>query len=125
MAYLIHLTSILKAYPIHSKSIPNATPNLQFRKNGPKSPLILGWINLEVLRIPGVLQRFAITYFVVASTSVLFMNSTKESDTKIFQDVLCIWPRWIMAGIFLLVHCLLTFCLPIPGCPTGYLGGYS
>ena len=34
----------------------------------------LGWIDLAKLRIPGVLQRFAITYFVVATTSLLFMD---------------------------------------------------
>ena len=34
----------------------------------------LGWIDLAKLRIPGVLQRFAITYFVVATTGLLFMD---------------------------------------------------
>jgi hypothetical protein len=37
----------------------------------------LGWIDLEKLRVPGVLQRFAITYFIVASTAFLF---SKQAD---------------------------------------------
>ena len=37
--------------------------------------LYLGWIDLEKLRIPGVLQRFSITYFVVASTGIVFLET--------------------------------------------------
>jgi len=86
----------------------------------------LGWIDLAKLRIPGVLQRFAITYFVVATTGLLFMdcNMKVQADSKLrhVADVITLWPRWIVAVIFLVIHTVLTFALPVPNCPTGYLG---
>ena len=39
----------------------------------------LGWINLGRLRIPGVLQRFGISYFVVASTGMIFKASFEQT----------------------------------------------
>ena len=38
---------------------------------------------------------------------------------NVMKDMLCLWPRWIVAAIFLIAHCLLTFMLHVPGCPTG------
>ena len=35
-----------------------------------------GWINLGKLRVPGVLQRFGISYFFVASTGMIFKASS-------------------------------------------------
>ena len=35
------------------------------------------------------------------------------------KDIICLWPRWIVTAVFLIAHCLLTFTLPVPGCPTG------
>ena len=40
---------------------------------------LLGWINLGRLRIPGVLQRFGISYFVVASTGMIFKASFEQT----------------------------------------------
>lgn len=45
-----------------------------------------GWINLELLRVPGVLQRFSITYFVVATTGLVFMPS-EEDDKKDVNNI--------------------------------------
>ena len=42
----------------------------------------LGWIDLDKLRIPGVLQRFAITYFVVATTGLLFMDCNMKVQVR-------------------------------------------
>jgi len=32
------------------------------------------------------------------------------------------WPHWIVMGVITALWCSLTYCLPVPGCPTGYLG---
>lgn len=32
------------------------------------------------------------------------------------------WPHWIVMAVITAVWCSLTYCLPVPGCPTGYLG---
>ena len=82
------------------------------------------------VRVPGVLQRFSITYFVVASTAAITAKYTDDSDnnnelkgykTKI-KDLTTHWARWIVAFVFLIVHTLIIFLLNVPGCPTGYLG---
>ena len=44
------------------------------------SLLFLGWINLAYVRVPGVLQRFAICYFVVAITGVLAARIHGDED---------------------------------------------
>ena len=120
--------------------------------------IIIGWINLGMLRVPGVLQRFGISYFIVASTAMIFKASSTprpfvsiysqailfhfiilnliKSDNCVkiliwhfmnFQndwrrhiiDLISVWQRWIVAAIFIVVHTVIIFCLPVPGCPTG------
>lgn len=79
---------------------------------------------LNTIRIFGVLQRFAISYFVVASVNILAhqnINELKNSQRHIL-DLIKLKLQWIIMLIIVLVHCLLTFCLKVPNCPTGYLG---
>ena len=110
---------------------------------------------LETIRIFGVLQRFGITYFVVALLYFIFMSrksskiqvsvyismderflyvsSQKDRLKKIFhfysqspmlrevQDFLLLLPQWCVMLVIVAVHCVITFCLHVPGCPT-YVG---
>ncbi|CAK9797350.1 Heparan-alpha-glucosaminide N-acetyltransferase [Anthophora plagiata] len=84
--------------------------------------------SLSDLRFPGVLQLLAVSYFVCATLETIFMKLHSE-DTLLqfgyfamFRDILHSWPQWlIMAGI-ILTHTLITFLMPVPGCPRGYLG---
>ena len=74
--------------------------------------------------MPGVLQRFGITYFIVATTGVIFMESfepklAEGSKWNAIKDCLSLWQRWIVAALVTILHCILTFALPVPGCPTG------
>ncbi|XP_058036438.1 heparan-alpha-glucosaminide N-acetyltransferase isoform X2 [Ahaetulla prasina] len=87
----------------------------------------LGPLSLDNLRIPGVLQRLACTYFVVAILELLFAkpapeNSVLETSYPALQDILPYWPQWLfmlaLEGLWL----CLTFLLSVPGCPKGYLG---
>lgn len=102
--------------------------------------------NMELFRIPGVLQRFAICYFLV-SMIILFVPKLKgpqdkhlktainhddadtESATLIIQsdphwaaDIVPYLLQWgvVLAGMAL--YLFLQFFLPVPGCPTGYIG---
>ncbi|XP_076240972.1 heparan-alpha-glucosaminide N-acetyltransferase [Calliopsis andreniformis] len=87
---------------------------------------------LERIRVFGVLQRFGITYFIVAVTYLCLMskkpfkvqmNITKRSPMlRHLQDLLLLLPQWCVMLAILATHCVLTFCLTVPGCPTGYLG---
>ncbi|XP_047488331.1 heparan-alpha-glucosaminide N-acetyltransferase-like isoform X2 [Penaeus chinensis] len=85
-----------------------------------------GWVYLDLYRIPGVLQRFAICYFVTAGVALAL--SPKEppqyqSNVGIaFSDLLQLFPQWVVHILIVVSHTLITFFLPVPGCPTGYLG---
>ncbi|GLG99412.1 Heparan-alpha-glucosaminide N-acetyltransferase, partial [Gryllus bimaculatus] len=77
--------------------------------------------HLETLRIFGVLQRFGVVYFVVATISICFScrhcNTPKVKCIAAIQDILILLPQWIVVACFVAGHCALTFLLPIPDCP--------
>ncbi|CAN9510449.1 unnamed protein product [Ophioblennius macclurei] len=87
----------------------------------------LSWDNL---RIPGVLQRLAWSYLVVASLDLLVARGHLDiyavtvTDTRWSQclDILLYWPAWLCVILLEVVWLCLTFLLPVPDCPTGYLG---
>ncbi|XP_076868848.1 heparan-alpha-glucosaminide N-acetyltransferase [Brachyhypopomus gauderio] len=79
------------------------------------------------LRIPGVLQRLGFTYLVVAVMDVLVSRlqpTSTPTDTWWFavHDVLLCWPVWLLVVVMETLCLCLTFLLPVPGCPRGYLG---
>ncbi|KZC07019.1 Heparan-alpha-glucosaminide N-acetyltransferase, partial [Dufourea novaeangliae] len=82
--------------------------------------------NVETIRIFGVLQRFGITYFLVAVTYLCLMSKrpmkTQSATLREVQDILVLLPQWCVMLAIVALHCVLTFCLNVPGCPTGYLG---
>ncbi|KOC60900.1 Heparan-alpha-glucosaminide N-acetyltransferase [Habropoda laboriosa] len=79
--------------------------------------------SLNNLRFPGVLQLLAVSYFVCATLETIFMKLYSEFGRfAMFRDILHSWPQWlIMVGI-VLTHTLITFLMPVPNCPRGYLG---
>ena len=40
----------------------------------------------------------------------------------VIQDILDSWLQWLIILALTVTHTLLTFLLPVPDCPTGYLG---
>lgn len=84
----------------------------------------LSWDNL---RIPGVLQRLAWSYLVVASLDLLVARGRLDNlsvNAWWFRgsDILLYWPAWLFVLLLEVVWLCLTFLLPVPGCPIGYLG---
>uniref|UniRef100_A0A8C4IPA7 Heparan-alpha-glucosaminide N-acetyltransferase n=1 Tax=Dicentrarchus labrax TaxID=13489 RepID=A0A8C4IPA7_DICLA len=88
----------------------------------------LFWNNL---RIPGVLQRLAWSYLAVACLDLLvarvkLINISVSVLTDAWWspglDVLLYWPAWLCVLLLEMIWLFLTFALPVPGCPTGYLG---
>lgn len=81
-------------------------------------------LNIRVVRIFGVLQRFSITYLIVASFHLLFHRQSSQITQKpgSFDDVKAIAYEWLIQIAIVTTHLLITFLLPVPGCPTGYLG---
>ncbi|NXO73317.1 HGNAT acetyltransferase, partial [Phainopepla nitens] len=85
----------------------------------------LGPLSWDNLRIPGVLQRLGFTYLVVAALELLFTRAdsgTWEGRFPALQDILPYWPQWIFILLLETVWLCLTFLLPVPDCPRGYLG---
>ncbi|XP_075216758.1 heparan-alpha-glucosaminide N-acetyltransferase [Lycorma delicatula] len=83
--------------------------------------------SLETLRIFGVLQRFGVAYLVVAtiSTFLTFRSHDILNKNKVIshlKDIIILFPQWIPIALILAGHVYLTFYVPIPGCPLGYLG---
>lgn len=94
------------------------------------------------LRIMGVLQRFAVCYLVCTAVEFIYfrMNNFVYVGFSFDQDVaswnssklvlikskfkeIFLYPiQWLIIMLLILVWMLLTFLLPIEGCPTGYLG---
>ncbi|XP_078582972.1 heparan-alpha-glucosaminide N-acetyltransferase-like [Branchiostoma floridae x Branchiostoma japonicum] len=78
------------------------------------------------IRIPGVLQRFAVSYFAVSTMMLLHMEVGGQEEhysrTEWYRDLVPYWKQWLFVLCLLAVHTCLTFLMPVPGCPTGYLG---
>ncbi|KAM3864849.1 heparan-alpha-glucosaminide N-acetyltransferase [Diretmus argenteus] len=86
-----------------------------------------GPLSWSTVRIPGVLQRLAWSYLVVACLDLLVArarldNLSMEAWWYPGHDVLLYWPAWLCVLLLETIWLCLTFLLPVPGCPTGYLG---
>ncbi|XP_064387254.1 heparan-alpha-glucosaminide N-acetyltransferase-like isoform X2 [Halichondria panicea] len=84
---------------------------------------------LATWRIPGVLQRFAISYFVVAMTELLSTavyslqkRKVKFSCWEPIADMANSWVQWTLILLLELLSLTLTFLLTDSSCPQGYLG---
>ncbi|KAF5890420.1 proto-oncogene tyrosine-protein kinase receptor Ret isoform X1, partial [Clarias magur] len=85
-----------------------------------------GLLALSWLRIPGVLQRLAFTYFILSLMQMLSpyreIPQSQVSWWSPVQDVILYWPEWIFILFLETMWLCVTFLLPVPNCPTGYLG---
>ncbi|KAL4222015.1 hypothetical protein ACF0H5_018060 [Mactra antiquata] len=84
-----------------------------------------GPVDLNHLRIPGVLQRLSLSYFVVALLETIFAKNKVIGQKKSWhwiRDIVSLLPQWIINLIMLGTYLALTFALPVPGCPRGYIG---
>ncbi|XP_044736049.1 heparan-alpha-glucosaminide N-acetyltransferase-like isoform X2 [Chrysoperla carnea] len=80
--------------------------------------------SIENLRIPGVLQRLAVSGFFVAILEIMFMQlhaSLENSRLYMFSDIIESWRQWFVVTAVVLTHTCITFLMSVPGCPTGYL----
>ena len=101
--------------------------------------------DLRTLRIPGVLQRFAICYCVVGLVEVLLVKRKKPDlptqtspqrqnesygtpvepclKPYLFRDLPELKWHFLIFISLLFIHSCVVFLMPLPdGCPTGYLG---
>jgi len=78
--------------------------------------------DLSKLRIPGVLQRFGVSYLVVGSVEAILLPREYPATGAVLLDLTSAGWQWMMTGGAIALHTGLTFQLPVPDCPTGYLG---
>ncbi|XP_035668403.1 heparan-alpha-glucosaminide N-acetyltransferase-like isoform X2 [Branchiostoma floridae] len=93
----------------------------------------------STLRIPGVLQRLALTYFIVALMEVigataedrnwswkhrgyLSLYLLQTSRIAPIRDIVNSWGQWLFMIVVVTLHLVLMFWLQVPNCPIGYLG---
>lgn len=80
---------------------------------------------VATLRIPGVLQRLAVVYLVVAILELFGLDPEDNQRYAWYasvRDVVTSWIQWTVVSFLVLAHLLITFLLPVPGCPQGYVG---
>lgn len=84
-----------------------------------------GNIQLENIRIFGVLQRCAIGYFVVSVTYSLMSlkdRHYKRSAFRITYDIIVLMPQWIVMVVIVAFHWYFTFYHKFADCEIGYIG---
>jgi len=85
-----------------------------------------GWITLSKLRVPGVLQRFGICYFVVFIIGYTFTRSETRQSAGLWwakiADIVNLLPQWVVMLCILATHQLVTYLVAAPGCDAGYTG---
>ncbi|XP_025412388.1 heparan-alpha-glucosaminide N-acetyltransferase isoform X2 [Sipha flava] len=81
--------------------------------------------NLHTFRPMGVLQRLAFIYFIAATLETIFMKSQPyftNTRLDVIRDIIESAPQWLIVIVLVAIHTIITFYLPVPGCPKGYLG---
>ncbi|XP_065842224.1 heparan-alpha-glucosaminide N-acetyltransferase-like [Oscarella lobularis] len=81
--------------------------------------------SLPTLRIPGVLQRLAISYLGVTLMHLILAPKRDRNADKVFapvREIVNHWAEWLVALCLIALWAGLTFLLHVPNCPTGYLG---
>lgn len=78
-------------------------------------------------RIFGVLQRISICYFICATLELVFwkpIDSIPKTENwkKYFRDFIFAFPHFLFIHSIIFVWFMVVYLLPVPGCPTGYLG---
>ncbi|KAF4071722.1 hypothetical protein AMELA_G00276630 [Ameiurus melas] len=86
-----------------------------------------GPLSWETLRIPGVLQRLAFTYLIVAMLDVATAGARLGGSSPNawwfpVHDLALYWPAWVCVLMLEALWLCVTFLLPVPACPSGYLG---
>ncbi|RNA25661.1 heparan-alpha-glucosaminide N-acetyltransferase [Brachionus plicatilis] len=85
-------------------------------------------LKLSELRIMGVLQRFSISYFIMALVELLNIKLNNYeynfllNNQKKFVEIFYYWIQWLVSSFLLFIWILITFLLPLDNCQSGYLG---
>lgn len=79
-------------------------------------------MSISQLRIPGILQRLGLTYFIVGILEVSFTKRVEIENVSCVLDITQAWPQWLFVSMLVAIHTCITFLVDVPGCGKGYLG---
>ncbi|KAL1516877.1 hypothetical protein ABEB36_000715 [Hypothenemus hampei] len=79
-------------------------------------------LSIAELRLPGVLQRIGVAYFVVGILEIAFTKRVDLETVNFVSDLAQAWPQWLFVSLLVTIHTCITFVLDVPGCGKGYLG---
>ncbi|CAB3367962.1 Hypothetical predicted protein [Cloeon dipterum] len=83
---------------------------------------VIQGVQLETIRYYGVLQRIAFMCLFAGGIFVLSWPKNYKEYSGCHSDIRVLLPQWVIHGVVHLLYLCLVFFLPIPGCPTGYVG---
>jgi heparan-alpha-glucosaminide N-acetyltransferase len=79
----------------------------------------------ETIRIPGVLQRFGIAYFVISFIHVAlyrYIANAENTFERVFADLRMIFRQWLVILFITIVYVAIIFTFHVPGCGRAYFG---
>ncbi|CAB3369271.1 Hypothetical predicted protein [Cloeon dipterum] len=76
----------------------------------------------ETFRFFNALQRFGIMCLINASLCAILWPRDISKIKGRFADLQIMWSQWAIHIVLHVISICLVFFLPVPGCPTGYLG---
>lgn len=82
-------------------------------------------VDVQTLRFGGVLQRFGITYLIIASLHLALLKPDRVSSSKkigFIKEFVDILPEWLIVLMVVTLHLMVTLMPKLEGCPRGYLG---
>ncbi|XP_027204616.2 heparan-alpha-glucosaminide N-acetyltransferase isoform X2 [Dermatophagoides pteronyssinus] len=83
----------------------------------------IGAADIGTIRIPGVLQRFALSYGIVAIVQLFTVNLISSTIMPRCLNCIKLWPQYALALVMIIIYSYLSFGWRFdPNCPIGYVG---
>lgn len=135
--WFVWIMGTAMAYSFHSQLRRSTPKTKMFWKIFKRSCILFGLgllinssdglnpVHMREFRIPGVLQRFAGTYLITATLHMFFARPNDPNQYAwwgVVRDITDYWMEWVFNISLVIVWLCITFLLPVPGCPKGYLG---
>ncbi|XP_059484900.1 heparan-alpha-glucosaminide N-acetyltransferase-like [Neocloeon triangulifer] len=79
-------------------------------------------VQLETMRYYNVLQRIAVMYLISSILFAFLWPRDYKKFSGTYGDLRVLLPQWLIHLVIHAIYLGLVFLLPVPGCPTGYLG---
>lgn len=62
------------------------------------------------------------TMYSGSAAATVALHDPPQPTSSFLHDFCILWPLWILAALLIIIHLIVVFRLPVPGCPVGYMG---